>query len=391
MKTIKVGLIGTGYIGMVHLEMLRRLGGVEVAAVADANKDLARGAAEKFGISRVFGSADEMIADPGIEVVHNCAPNNVHFNINAKAIRAGKEVLSEKPLALDSRESAELLALAERHKTLTAINFCYRYYPVVQEAAARARRGDLGDVRAFVGHFLQDWLFFETDYSWRLDPKVAGKANVIADLGSHWCDLVQFITGQKIVEVMAELHTCLPKRRKPKAGPLSFGAGQAGDSEEVAIELDDYASLFLRLANGARGNFTTCQAAAGRKVEIEIQVFGSKESYAWNHVHPNALWIGHREKANEVFYESSLQQAEGTRKYAALPTGHPMGYHDAVFNLFRDYYEAVAAKREGKPFTATFPDFRIGHEMMCVIGAAVESNKSGRWAKVGKWNSMRWS
>jgi predicted dehydrogenase len=203
-------------------------------------------------------------------------------------------------------------------------------------------------------------------------------------LGSHWCDLVQFITGQKIVEVMAELHTCLPKRRKPKAGPLSFGAGQAGESEEVGIELDDYASLFLKLANGARGNFTTCQAAAGRKVDIELQVFGSKESYAWSHVHPNALWIGHREKANEVFYESSLQQAEGTRKYAALPTGHPMGYHDAVFNLFRDYYEAVAAKREGKPYRATFPDFRTGHEMMCVIDAAVESDGSGRWVKVGQ-------
>ena len=384
MKTIKVGLIGTGYIGMVHLEMLRRLGGIEVAAVADKDEGLARAAAAKFAIPKVYRSADELIADHEVEVVHDCAPNNVHFDINAKALRAGKDVLSEKPLALDSRESAELLALAQEHKTLTAINFCYRYYPVVQEAAARARRGDLGDVRAFAGHFLQDWLFFETDYSWRLDPKVAGKANVIADLGSHWCDLVQFITGRKIAEVMAELHTCLPKRRKPKAGPLSFGVGQAGESEEVEITLDDYASLFLKLENGARGNFTTCQAAAGRKVDIELQIFGSKESYAWSHVHPNDLWIGHREKANEIFYESSLQQAEGTRKYAALPTGHPMGYHDAVYNLFRDYYEAAAAKRAGKPYMATVPDFRTGHEMMCVIDAAVESGRSGKWVKVGK-------
>jgi predicted dehydrogenase len=382
MKTIKVGLIGTGYIGMVHLDMLRRLGGVEVAAVADPNMELARSAADRFGIGRVYRDADALIADPEIEVVHDCAPNNVHFDINAKAIRAGKELLSEKPLALDSRESAELLALAEKNGTLTAINFCYRYYPVVQEAAARARRGDLGDVRAFVGHFLQDWLFFETDYSWRLDPKVAGNANVVADLGSHWFDLVQFITGQKIVEVMAELHTCLPKRRRPKGGVLSFGAGAAGESEEVAITLDDYASLFLKLENGARGNFTTCQAAAGRKVDIEIQVFGSRESYAWSHVHPNALWIGHREKANEVFYESSQQQCEDTRKYATLPTGHPMGYHDAVLNLFRDYYAAVAAKRAGKPCAAGFPDFRTGHEMMCVIDAAVRSDKSGAWVKV---------
>ncbi len=156
MSTIKVGLVGTGFIGMVHLEILRRLGGVEVLAVADANRDLARVAAGRFRIPRVYESADALIADSEIEVVHDCAPNNVHFDINAKAIRAGKEVLSEKPLALDSRESAELLGLAEKHGTLTAINFCYRYYPVVQEAAARARRGDLGDIRAFVGHFLQD-------------------------------------------------------------------------------------------------------------------------------------------------------------------------------------------------------------------------------------------
>ena len=382
MDTIKVGLIGTGYIGMVHLEMLRRLGGIEVVAVADTNEALARRAAAKFGIAGVHESAAALLADPGVEVVHNCAPNNVHFDINAAAIKAGKEVLSEKPLALDSKESGELLALAEKSGTLTAINFCYRYYPVVQEAAARTRRGDLGDVRAFVGHFLQDWLFFETDYSWRLDPQVAGQANVVADLGSHWCDLVQFITGEKIVEVMAELHTCLPKRRRPKAGPLSFGAGPAGESEEVAITLDDYASLFLKLSNGARGSFTTCQAAAGRKVDLELQVFGSKESYAWSHVHPNSLWIGHREKANEVFYESSQLQAEETRKYAGLPTGHPMGYHDAVFNLFRDYYEALAAKRGGRPYCATFPDFRTGHEMMCVIDAAVESDRTGRWVKV---------
>ncbi|MEN6560079.1 MAG: Gfo/Idh/MocA family oxidoreductase [Acidobacteriota bacterium] len=382
MSTIKIGLVGTGYIGLVHLEMLRRLGGVEVVAVADANRDLARAAAEKFSIAKVYGGADELIADPAVEVVHDCAPNNVHFDINAKAIRAGKEVLSEKPLALDARESGRLLELAQAHGALTGIDFCYRYYPVVQEAAARVRRGDLGEVRAFTGHFLQDWLFFETDYTWRLDPEVAGKANVVADLGSHWFDLVQFITGQRIVEVMAELHTCLPKRRRPKGGVLSFGAGAAGGSEEVAITLDDYASVFLRLANGARGNFTTCQAAAGRKVDLEIQVFGSKESCAWSHVHPNALWIGHREKANEIFYESAQMQAEETRRYALLPTGHPIGYHDAVFNLFRDYYEALAAKREGKAYKATFPDFRTGHEMMRVIDATVSSSQAGRWARV---------
>ena len=382
MKNIEVGLIGTGYIGLVHLEMLRRIVGVEVLAVADTNQELAARAAEKLGLPRVYAGAEELIADREIDVIHDCAPNNVHFEINRKAILAGKEVLSEKPLSLNAKESAELVALAKKHNTLTAINFCYRYYPVVQEAAARARRGDLGEVRAFVGHFLQDWLFFETDYSWRLDPRIAGAANVIADLGSHWCDLVQFITGHKITEVMAELHTCLPRRRKPTTGPLSFSTQKAAEYEDVEVKLDDFAALLMRLDNGARGNFTTCQVAAGRKVDIELQVFGSKESYAWSHVHPNALWVGHRDRGNEVFYESSGLQAEETRKYAALPTGHPMGYHDAVYNLFRDYYEALAAKRDGRSYEVRFPDFGTGHEEMCVIDAAVESHKLGQWVKV---------
>jgi predicted dehydrogenase len=352
MKKLKVGLIGTGYIGMVHLEMLRRIVGAEVVAIADSNAALAKAAADKLDVKKVYSKAEDLINDKEVEVLHNCAPNNVHFEFNRKAVESGRDVLSEKPLSLNAKESA------------------------------RVRRGDLGDVRAFVGHFLQDWLFYDTDYSWRLDPAVAGGANVIADLGSHWCDLVQFITGRKIVEVMAELHTCIPKRKRPKSGPLSFSTQKVTDYDEVEIKLDDYAGLFLRLDNGARGNFTTCQVAGGRKVDIEIQVFGTKESYAWSHVHPNALWIGHRERGNEVFYESSQLQAEDTRKYAALPTGHPMGYHDAVYNLFRDFYEAVAAKREGKPFTVRFPDFHTGHDEMCVLGAAVESNKSGRWTKV---------
>jgi len=382
MVKTKIGLIGAGYIGFVHLEMLRRLVGVEVVALADNDPGRAEGAAERLGIPRVYESGQALIADKDVDVIHNCTPNNLHFDLNRRAILAGKNVLSEKPLALDSRESGELVRLAREHGTTTAVNFCYRYYPVVQEAAARVRRGDLGDVRAFLGHFLQDWLFLETDYSWRLDPAVAGRANVVADLGSHWCDLVRFVTGRKIAAVMADLHTCLPRRRKPLAGPLSFGAGQAGETEEVAVSLDDYASLFLRLDNGARGSFTTCQVAAGRKVDIEIQLFGSKESYAWSHVHPNALWIGHRGRPNEVFYESSLLQAEETRKYAALPTGHPMGYHDAVFNLFRDFYAALAAKNAGEALAPALPDFLTGHEAMAIIDASVESARKGSWIEV---------
>lgn len=382
MDRIKVGVIGAGYIGRVHLEMLRRLPGVEPLAVADSDVGRARATASELGIPKVYERGEDLIDDRDIQVVHNCTPNHLHFGLNQRALLAGKDLLSEKPLSLDSRESSELLELARKQRSLTAIDFCYRYYPVVQEAAARVRRGELGEVRAFVGHFLQDWLFYETDYSWRLDPAVAGRANVVADLGSHFCDLVRFVTGRRIVAVMADLHTCLPKRRKPLAGPLSFGGGGAGESVEAEMCLDDYAALHLRLDNGARGNFTTCQVAAGHKVDLELRVFGEKESLAWSHVHPNDLWIGHRERANETFYESSQLQAPETRKYATLPTGHPMGYHDAVYNLFRDFYEAAAARLDGRTPETTFPDFEAGHEAMCIVDAAVESNRTGGWVEV---------
>jgi len=382
MEKLKVGVIGAGYIGMVHLEILRLMTGVEVVAVAESNAKLAATAGEKFGIPKVYDNGNDLIDDKAVDVVHNCTPNLYHFDMNTRALEAGKEVMSEKPLALTSKESEKLVRLAEKHGTVTGINFCYRYYPVVQEAAARVRKGELGDVRAVMGHFLQDWLFYETDFSWRLEPQFSGKSNVMADLGSHWCDLIHFITGRKIVEVMAEFHTCIPKRKKPRSGPLTFTIARDVEYDEVEVELEDYASLFIRLDNGARGNFTTCQVAAGRKVDIDVQIFGSKESLAWNHVYPNSLWIGHRERGNETFFESPLLQDEETRKYAKLPTGHPMGYHDAVFNLFRDFYDAVEAKRAGREVINRCPDFLAGHVEMCVMDAAIKSAKSGSWQKV---------
>ena len=382
MIKFKVGLIGTGYIGIIHLEMLRRFADVEIVAVADSNKQSANNAAKKFDVPKVFYTASELIQEKEVEIIHNCTPNHLHFEINSEAIKAGKEVLSEKPLALTSEESAVLVELAEKHNTVHGVNFCYRYYPVLQEAAARVRNGNLGDVRLVLGHFLQDWLSFDTDYSWRLDPGMAGASNTMADLGSHWCDLVQFVTGLRIIEIMAEFHTILPTRKKPKSGPLSFGASQNNDVEEVKIPVEDYATIFIRLENGARGNFSTCQLAIGKKVDIDLQVYGSKESYSWNHVHPNAITIGHRDKANEIFYESPLLQTEDTRKYASLPTGHPIGYHDTIYNFFMDYYTAVAAKREGKKIQTNYPDFYAGHSEMKIIEAAVRSSKSGGWEKV---------
>lgn len=379
----KVGVIGTGYIGKVHLEMLKRLDNVEIVAVAETDMNLADEVAKKFGIEKVYCDPEKLIKDPHVEVIHNCTPNQFHFGLNKLAILEGKDILSEKPLSLNASESKILMDLAEKNNTVTSVNFCYRYYPVVQEAAARVANGNIGEIRALMGHFLQDWLFYDTDYSWRLDPKFSGQTNVIADLGSHWCDLVHFVTGRKITEVMAELHTCIPQRKKPvKAGQTFGAAGKDSEFEIVEVPLDEYASLFVKLDNGARGNFTTCQVAAGHKVDLELKIFGSQQSIEWSHKKPNAIWLGNRDRGNETFYESAQLQTEETQKYAALPTGHPMGYHDAVFNLFRDFYLAVSLKKDKKVSEIKLPGFKEAHHIMCIIEASIESNKTGKWEKV---------
>ena len=379
----KVGIIGIGYIGKIHLEELSRVEGVEIVAIADANAELVKDIGERFGIKKIYSDWEELVNDKDIEVVHNCTPNNLHFEVNQKVIESGKEIFSEKPLALTSKESGILAKKALEHKTVTGINFCYRYYPVIQEAAYRIKSGDIGRVHTILGHYLQDWLLYLTDYSWRLDPKFSGRSNVMGDLGSHWCDLVQFITGSHIKEVMSELRTVIPRRQKPTdKSALTFSDRVSNDSEEVDITLDDYGALMLRFENGARGTFTTAQVCAGRKCNIDVQIYGTKKSLAWNHERSSELWIGKRNEANEIFFESPILQHKSTQHYATLPSGHPIGYRDAIVNLFRDYYKAIKDKREGMKTISNHPDFVAGHNEMLILEAALESAKQGMWTEV---------
>ncbi|MCX5642498.1 MAG: Gfo/Idh/MocA family oxidoreductase [Candidatus Omnitrophica bacterium] len=387
MKKYRVAVIGTGYIGAVHCEQLLRLPNVMLAGVADKNPRLASEAAQQFGAEKIYQNAGEVIADRTIDVIHNCTPNNLHYEINKQALESGKQVFSEKPLALSAKESSELTRLAEKKKAVTGINFCYRYYPVVQEAAVRIARGEIGTVYNIMGNYLQDWLLYPTDYSWRLDASMSGASNIVGDLGSHWCDLAQFVSGLKITEVMAELKTILPVRKRPKnKETLTFSAATDSEYEDVKISLDEYCALLLRFDNGASGTFTTSELAAGRKCNIDLQVYGSESSLAWNHERSAELWLGHRDKPNQIFFESPNLQAPETRRFARLPSGHPMGYMDAILNLFRDFYQAIELKEEDKKPDFRLPDFQAGHEEMLILEAAIRSRESGAWAKIGSAN-----
>lgn len=379
---INAAVIGTGYIGPLTIEALRRLGNVKVAGVCDANMSLAKQIAAKYDIKKVYTNWQEVVEDRSIDVVHICSPNRLHYVMNKAVIRAGKHVLSEKPLAMTPAEAEELATLARKTGIVTGVNFCYRYYPLVLEMASRVLRGQAGQVRMVTGTWFQDWLSRSDDWSWRLEPKESGPSNTAADLGSHWFDLVQFITGMKITEVMADFSTLIPVRNKPQQQVIAFEKTRNTKSREVKVELEDYAAILFRLSSGAPGSFTTCQVATGRKSDTEIQVYGSDYSLAWDHRRSDRLWIGYRDKPNEILIEGPVLQNPESGSFASLPAGHPLGYHDALMNLFKDFYEAVKAGERDRKRMLPRPTFNDGVDEMRILEAIVRSVKKRAWVKV---------
>jgi len=378
---LDVAVIGTGYIGAVHLETLLRVPGVRIVALADVNVALAEKLARRYGIERVTADWRALVDDPSISVVHTCTPNHLHFEINKSALEAGKHVLSEKPLAISACEARELRDLAAACEQVTGINFCYRYYPVVQEAAVRVRRGDIGRVHSVFGAYFQDWLLYDSDYSWRLSRDYAGPSNTMADIGSHWLDLAQYVSGARITEVMADLRTITPVRKRSKTDVLTFATGTPSDYDEVPIDVDDSGSVLVRFDNGAAGTFMVGQLCAGRKCTIDLQIYGTTASFAWNHERSAELWIGHRDRANERLVEG-LMQSRSTAHYARLPSGHPLGYYDAVYNLFADFYREVASDPPEESPAVARPTFATGYEETLLIEAILESHTTGRWVDI---------
>jgi predicted dehydrogenase len=385
MKTIKAGIIGTGFIGPAHVEALRRLGYVEVAAVAERGQDLAQRKADELSIPKAFGDYHQLLADPDIQVIHNCTPNHLHFEVNRDILAAGKHVVSEKPLAMNSSESKELVRLAEKAGVVHAIDFNYRYMPLVQQARVMHQKGDVGRVLAVHGSYLQDWLFKDTDWNWRLVPELSGDSRAVADVGSHWCDLIQFITGLKIVRVMADLVTIHPQRKRPKVEVETY-AGKVlkpEEMEDVAINTEDYASVLLEFddpagGRGAHGVLTVNQCAAGRKNRLYYEINGGKCGLSWDQEKPNELWIGHRDKPNEVLMKDPSLLYPEARDYAHYPGGHNEAYPDGPKNLFRNVYGFIAGTRKGGDF-ATFVD---GHNEIAICDAVLKSSREKKWIDV---------
>jgi predicted dehydrogenase len=384
MKNIKTGVIGTGFIGPVHIEALRRVEGIQIAAVASNEKAKGETIANDFSIPKFYNTWEELINDKEIEVVHNCTPNNLHFEINKAAALAGKHIISEKPLTISSAESEELVNQVKEKKVVNAVNFNYRFYPLMQHAKRLFEKGEMGDVYLVHGNYLQDWLFYQTDYNWRLESNISGKSRAVADIGSHWCDLIQFITGLKIKKVFANLSTIHKKRKRPKQSVETFKSKEEtfNDYEEINIDTEDAGTVLVQFDNGAQGVFVVSQVSAGRKNHLWFEIDAGKKSLSWNQEEPNKLWVGYREKGNEIIMKDPSLLDDEAKKYAHYPGGHPEGYPDGPKNLFINVYDFIRSGKDPVNDKKDFPTFEDGHWENKIVEAVLKSNKEQKWIEV---------
>ena len=383
-KRIGMGIVGAGFVGPHHVDAVRRLGYVDVVAVAGSSQASAEKKAEALGARKAYGSYEALLNDPDVQVVHNATPNYLHYPVNAAAIAKGKHVVSDKPLAMTAAEAKKLVEQATKAGIVHAVTFNYRGNPLVQQARNAIARGDIGTPHFLVGQYLQDWLLKDTDYSWRLEPDKGGASSALGDIGSHWCDLAQHVSGLRITHVLGDITTVIPKRKKPVGSREAFAAADANQKvEEVDIKVEDLASVLLRFDNGAKGAFSVGQVCAGHKNDLEIEICGSKASLKWRQEHQNELLIGHRDKPNEILQKDpSLIDGEAGR-YAHLPGGHQEAWADAFANVMRDIYGFIADGRKASdPHPPAFATFEDGYRANCVVEAILKSAKAGAWTKV---------
>ncbi len=378
---IGAAVIGTGFIGTVHVEQLRRIG-VQVRGVLGSTPERGAARAEALGVRHAYGSLNEILADSDVDVVHVTSPNHLHVGQASAILAAGKHVVCEKPLAMTAAESAGLVRQADAAGRVNAVNFNIRFYPLHQHTREIVAAGDLGDVRFVTGHYFQDWLLHDTDWNWRLEPDKGGALRAVGDIGSHWLDLMAFVTGQPIVSVMADLATFVDVRQAPKGPVETFSTERSADVVARPMGTEDTATILLRFANGARGSVAVSQISPGRKNSLQWEIDGSEAAAAWDSETPDHLWIGHRDRPNELLLRNPALMGAAGRAAAALPGGHVEGFGDTFAALFRAVYTHVAT---GHPDPAApYATFAVGHDEMLVNDAIAQSARIGRWVDVDR-------
>ena len=382
---IGMGLVGPGFVGVHHIDAVRRLGFVDVVAIAASTEKSARAKADALGVPKAYGSYEQLIADPDVHVVHNTTPNFLHVPVIKAALARRKHVVSDKPLAMTANDARDLWRAAEQAGVVHAVTFNYRGNPLVQQSREMIAAGDVGPVHFIHGGYLQDWLIEATDFSWRLEPEKGGASSAVADIGSHWCDLVQHVAGQRIVEVLADLTTVIGTRMKPAGSVEAFAKGAGDRREPFTMQSEDLATLLVRFDGGAKGAVNVDQVCAGHKNDLWFEINGARASLGWRQERQNELWIGRRESASGILPKDPSLLMPGARKYAHLPGGHQEAWADAFCNVMRDIYAFIADGRTMSdlrpPAFATFED---GYHAACIVDAVLESHRRG-----GAWTAVR--
>jgi predicted dehydrogenase len=378
---IGTAVIGSGFIGTVHIEALRRIG-VRVTGLLESSPELGARRAEELGMPRAYASLEDLLADDAVQVVHVTSPNELHHPQVRRILAAGRHVVCEKPLAMTSAESAELVALAAASGLVNAVNFNIRFYPLNQHVASLVREGGIGEVRLVTGRYFQDWLLYDTDWNWRLEKDQGGALRAVGDIGSHWLDLTGFLTGLRVEALMADLTTFIPVRQKPAGPVLTFSTERAAETIPVEIHTEDVATILLRFEGGARGSVAISQLSPGRKNSLAYQIDGSSSAVAWDSEQPEQLWIGHRDRPNELLLRNPALMNRAGIAAARLPGGHVEGFADTFGAVFSAIYDDVlAGAPSGNRAYASFAD---GHEEMLVGDAVLESSRTGRWVEVAR-------
>jgi predicted dehydrogenase len=379
MRKLKVAMFGTGFMGKVHTEAIRRLGNVEVAAVAASSQATADKFAAALMIPKASGDWRTVLDDPEIDAVHVCTPNSLHHAMSKATLEAGKHVLCEKPLAMNAAEARELNELAVKKNLAHCVNHNLRCYPMMQQIRCMIAAGELGDVLVVNGTYFQDWLLYDTDWNWRADAAANGALRAMGDIGSHWMDAIQHLTGLKITSLCADLQTFHKTRRRPKGSVETFTGKKlaAEDYTATAITTDDFGAVLVRLGDRARGSFAVSQVSAGRKNRFNLEIYGTKCGVAWNQERPEELWIGHRNSPNQSIVKDPSLLHPGAASFADLPGGHSEGYDDTHKQMFRRFYARVADSSAA----VEYPTFADGVRGMELLEKVLESSTKRAWVE----------
>ena len=383
MKKLKIGIIGLGFVGTLHIDAIRRIPCADIIAVADSNLELAKSVSEEYGIPAYYNNIDDLIQYGRPDVIHDCTPNFLHKEINIKVIQNDIHLFSEKPLTRTAEEAEEVLKVLKQHPEVVAgVNHCYRLNPMDQEMYSMVQMQKIGVPRIVYGKYIQDYLSNESDYSWRIDPEISGPSRAIADIGIHFMDTIQFVLESRITDVCADLYTALPIRKKPKGQVATFSKNENTEYEEIKVTTEDYGAVLFKMDNGIHGVYCVSEISPGHGCGLSFEIDGNKASVAWNQEYPNQIKVGYREGGVLYMDRDPISISKRAKGYTRLAKGHPEGWNDAELNTIKKFYTFILDNKKIGNDKAEFATFEDAYYLLKIVKAILESNKKGSWVHI---------